>query len=66
MNNERISIVKLWCKKAEGDFKTMENNLKTKNPPTDAICFHAQQAIDVISDKIIGYEDKRTEDEKTI
>lgn len=46
MNNERVSIVKLWFKKADSDFKTIENNLLSKEPPTDTICFHAQQAIE--------------------
>lgn len=46
MSNERISIVKLWFKKADNDFKTIENNLLSKEPPTDTICFHAQQAIE--------------------
>ncbi len=46
MDDKRLSIVKLWLKKAESDFKTIENNLKSGDPPTDAICFHAQQAIE--------------------
>jgi len=46
MGNEKSSIVNLWFKKAESDFKTIENNLKSNDPPTDAICFHAQQAIE--------------------
>ncbi len=46
MENEKYSIVKLWFKKTESDFKTIENNLKSNDPPTDAICFHAQQAIE--------------------
>lgn len=46
MDNERLNIVRLWFKKAESDFKTIENNLKSEDPPKDAICFHAQQAIE--------------------
>jgi HEPN domain-containing protein len=46
MDNEKLSIVKLWFKKADSDLKTMENNLKSEDPPTDTICFHAQQAIE--------------------
>lgn len=46
MDDERLSIVRLWFKKAESDFKTIQNNLKSEDPPTDAICFHAQQAIE--------------------
>jgi len=46
MDNERSAIVKLWFKKADNDLKSIENNLKSEDPPTDTICFHAQQAIE--------------------
>ena len=46
MDDEKLSIVRLWFKKAESDFKTIENNLKSEDPPTDTICFHSQQAIE--------------------
>jgi HEPN domain-containing protein len=33
-----------WVRKAEGDFATMERELRArKNPNYDAACFHAQQ-----------------------
>lgn len=46
MGEERPLFVRLWFKKAESDFRTIENNLKSDEPPTDAVCFHAQQAIE--------------------
>jgi len=46
MDKEKLVIVKLWFKKAESDIKTIENNLKSDSPPTDTICFHAQQSIE--------------------
>lgn len=46
MDDEKLSVVRLWFKKAGSDFKTIENNLKSEDPPTDAICFHSQQAIE--------------------
>ncbi len=46
MDDERLSIVKQWFRKADNDLKSIENNLKSEDPPTDAICFHAQQAIE--------------------
>jgi HEPN domain-containing protein len=46
MADEKKSIVELWFKKADSDLKTIENNLKADEPPTDTICFHAQQAIE--------------------
>lgn len=46
MHDEKLSVVKLWFKKADSDLKNIENNLKADEPPTDTICFHAQQAIE--------------------
>lgn len=46
MDDERLSIVKQWFRKADNDLKSIENNLKSEDPPTDAICFHAQQSIE--------------------
>jgi HEPN domain-containing protein len=46
MRDEKLSVVKLWFKKADSDLKNIENNLKADEPPTDTICFHAQQAIE--------------------
>ena len=34
MENEKHSIVNLWFKKAESDFKTIENNLKSNEKGT--------------------------------
>ncbi|WP_096896464.1 HEPN domain-containing protein [Candidatus Scalindua japonica] len=46
MENEKFSIVNFWFTKSESDFKTIENNMKSNHSPTDAICFHARQAIE--------------------
>ena len=40
MNQE---IVTLWCKKADNDLKTGKDELSTKKPTTDTVCFHMQQ-----------------------
>jgi HEPN domain-containing protein len=58
MGDEKSSIVILWFKKAESDFKTIENNLKSNDPPTDAICFHAQQAIEKYMKGALVYFEK--------
>lgn len=42
MDNNKLLVVKVWFKKAENDLKTIENNFKSNEPPTDTICFHAQ------------------------
>ena len=46
MNENKTFIVQRWFKKAENDLKNIENNLKNEDPPTDTICFHAQQAVE--------------------
>lgn len=43
MNEE---IVKLWCLKADNDLKTGKDELSTKNPATDTVCFHMQQCVE--------------------
>ncbi|KUK30281.1 MAG: HEPN domain protein [Methanosarcinales archeaon 56_1174] len=35
-----------WFKKAESDLKVAEHMLEVEEPPTDAICFHCQQAVE--------------------
>jgi HEPN domain-containing protein len=42
-NNDKLEVVKGWFKKAENDLVNAENTMKMGNPPTDTICFHAQQ-----------------------
>jgi HEPN domain-containing protein len=40
-------IVAEWIEKAEGDFATMERELRArKRPNYDAACFHAQQCVE--------------------
>ncbi len=35
-----------WIAKAEGDLKTGKDELKTKKPVVDAVCFHMQQCVE--------------------
>ncbi len=46
MSEGKNLIVKRWFQKAENDIKNIQNNLKSYDPPTDTICFHAQQAVE--------------------
>ena len=39
-------IIKLWLLKAESDLRSAQILIKDENPPTDSICFHAQQAVE--------------------
>lgn len=43
MKNDKINVVRAWFKKAENDLINAENTIKMDAPPTDTICFHAQQ-----------------------
>lgn len=38
--------VKNWIVKAENDLKVAMHEIETKEPVTDAICFHAQQCVE--------------------
>ncbi|MCL0048137.1 HEPN domain-containing protein [Dehalococcoidia bacterium] len=40
---EKTDLVKAWIKKAENDLKTAKDELNTKGPALDTVCFHAQQ-----------------------
>ncbi len=46
MGDDRLLKVQQWFKRADNDLKSITNNLKDSEPPTDIICFHAQQAIE--------------------
>jgi HEPN domain-containing protein len=39
-------VVLRWLQKAESDIKVARHILEMDDPPTDAICFHCQQAIE--------------------
>ncbi|MEW5947583.1 MAG: HEPN domain-containing protein [bacterium] len=41
---DKNDLVKAWLRKAENDLRTAIHALETmESPPTDTICFHAQQ-----------------------
>ncbi len=43
MRDDKLGVVRAWFKKAENDLINAENTIKMDAPPTDTICFHAQQ-----------------------
>jgi len=43
MKDDLLNVVRAWFKKAENDLINAENTIKMDVPPTDTICFHAQQ-----------------------
>ena len=40
------AVVKLWLMKADNDLKTGKDELASKNPATDTVCFHMQQCVE--------------------
>ena len=50
-------IIKLWLLKAESDIRTAQILIKDENPPTDSICFHAQQAVEKLLKAYLTYLD---------
>ncbi len=46
MRKEIEEKVKQWILLAEDDLKTVENELKSDEPVTRSICFHAQQCVE--------------------
>ena len=60
MMNENV---KQWVIKADNDITIAGKDLKTDNPVTDAICFHAQQAAEKYLKAYLVFKD--IEPEKT-
>ncbi len=52
-------IIKLWLVKAESDLRTAQILIKEEDPPTDSICFHAQQAVEKLLKAYLTYLDIR-------
>ena len=55
MNEE---IVKLWCIKADNDLKAGKDELSTKKPATDTVCFHMQQCVEKYLKAFLVFQDK--------
>ena len=47
-----------WIEKAEHDLKIGKDELKTKNPVTDMICFHMQQCVEKYLKAFLIYHGK--------
>jgi len=52
-------VVLRWLQKAESDIKVARHILEMDDPPTDAICFHCQQAIEKYLKAFLTYHDVR-------
>jgi len=54
-------IIIRWVKKAESDLKVVKHMLEVDEPPTDALCFHCQQAIGKYLKAFLTFKDVRVE-----
>jgi len=52
-------IVLRWVKKAEEDLRVSEHLLNVETPPTGAICFHCQQAVEKYLKAYLTYQNVR-------
>jgi HEPN domain-containing protein len=46
MKDNKSDFAKQWLKKSKNDLIAASQSLKADEPPTDAVCFHAQQSIE--------------------
>jgi HEPN domain-containing protein len=46
MKEEIETLVRNWIARAESDLKIAGDEIKTEDPATDAVCFHAQQCVE--------------------
>jgi HEPN domain-containing protein len=44
-----------WMLKAKSDLKIAEDELKTENPATDAVCFHCQQVVEKVFKAFLSF-----------
>jgi hypothetical protein len=44
VDEKLAELLSHWKQKADNDIKTIEHELKSKEPVTDSICYHTQQA----------------------
>jgi len=53
------NVIKKWIQKAEVDIKTAKILIESEDPPTESICFHAQQAVEKFLKAYLTYMDIR-------
>lgn len=47
-----------WMLKAKSDLKIADDELKTENPATDAVCFHCQQVVEKAFKAFLSFHGK--------
>ncbi len=46
MDKKIEELISQWIIKADNDYKTIVNEMSSKEPVTDSICYHAQQGVE--------------------
>lgn len=46
MDEKLRTVIEQWVIKADNDLRIAEKDIMSESPVTDAICFHAQQAVE--------------------
>ncbi|MEG8946758.1 HEPN domain-containing protein [Rosettibacter firmus] len=60
-SEKKREIILRWFKKAESDLKVVQHLISTDEPPTDALCFHCQQAIEKYLKAFLTFHDIRVQ-----
>ncbi len=55
MSDDKLVLVKAWFKKAENDLVNAEHTMTMTEPPTDTVCFHAQQCAEKYLKGFLAY-----------
>ena len=58
MKDDKLNVVRAWFKKAENDLINAEHTIKMDFPPTDTICFHAQQCAEKYLKGFLTFHEK--------
>jgi HEPN domain-containing protein len=61
MDAGKETLIKRWLAKAERDLRTAQTMLTVGDPPTDIICFHAQQAFEKALKAFLVFADQHVE-----
>ncbi len=55
MSDDKLVLVKAWFRKAENDLINAEHTMTMAEPPTDTVCFHAQQCAEKYLKGFLAY-----------
>lgn len=55
MNGDNVRIARIWFAKAENDLAAARQILLMEAPPTDTVCFHAQQCAEKYLKGLLTY-----------